>query len=383
MPESYDSLAKRLRRKVYKPDEAGQLAKDFVEGMAAISRQPEVERGLKSTTIADVQGGTTLGVGDPAATHVSDVLVQNPNPGLPHNVGSGLSTRRQSRIRTVTRVLPAKIMEDVSPGQQDVSVTIVADEPGKAIDPTTGIEVVGEAAGEIANGVSSIVGLQITAKMTGQPVVSAGSTGIQPISAGKTVQVALNESYEDTTTWTRRGRKNLPVITPVLKSRSAVLVNGFAQIGEGGICVIFYDAPNDNLFTDARYPDGDDWVWDGSVLDSSYAGRPWGAFVIGTDQPSGTVDMRSAIYPYYDYGVVDGSGGVTFTGIPWSFAFANNYYSEVTSNPLAQVFLFFFAVGCATGQNVNFGPATLNYAWADASLHRTWNVIDSNFPIPL
>lgn len=379
MPNDYDALSKRIRRKVYSSTE--ELAKDVADGMSAIARQPLNDRGLENKTIADVQGGTTLGVGDPSASHISDYLVQNSQPGNPKDVGSGLLTRRQSRIRINTRVLAAKVLETAEAGATEVSVMIVGATPVKGTDAATGIEIVANASGGLQDSVVDITGKQMMALMTGQPIVAAGANGIQPITAGKTVQVALTEQYEDTTTWTRRNKKNKPVVTSVLKSETAALVNGLAVSGSGPFCEIIVEAPADNTFTDANYPDGDDWVFT-SQFDAQHAGQPWAVFVLGP-QASGTLDRNAGDFSYYDAGVVGPAGEVSFTGIPWSYAFANNFYTQVVTDPAAQVYLYVLIKGCADGQSVNFGSVSMNYAWIDASVKRTWNLVDTNFPIPL
>lgn len=379
MPNDYDALSKRIRRKVYSSTD--ELAKDVASGLAAIARQPEVDRGIKDQTIADVQGGTTLGVGDNSASNPSAYLVQNPQSGLPKDVSSGLRTRRQSRIMSNTRLYSAKVLETASAGATEVSVMIVGSEPVKGQDADTGIQTVADANAPLQSGVDSIVGQQMMAKMTGQPIVSGG-TGIHPIQQGTTVVVAVNTQHEVTTIWTRRDRKNLPTVTNALKCNTACLVNGLACAGKG-VCVVFQDFPNDNTFTDANYPNGSDWVFDNSAFDSTYAGRPWGVMVVGTGHASGTLDRDAGSFSYYASGVVGPAGEVSFTGIPWSYAFTNNFYTQVVSDPTAQVYLYMFVIGCATGQSVDFGSASVNYAWVDPSVKRTWQFKDSNFPIPL
>lgn len=378
MPNNLDSIIARLQSKDYGTDNNA-LAADITAGIAALARQPQIDRGLKDQTLADVQGGTSLGVGEPSAGKISDYLIQNPQPGIPRDIGSGLRTRRQTRIETRTRVLPGKVMEAASPGYSTVRVSVVGMTTGKTSDPITGIEIVDNLVSPLASSVADIQGTEFDAAMTGQPIVSAGSTGIQPVAAGRTVDVAVSEQWEVTTTHTKRHRKSLPVVTRVLKNQSAALVNGLASLGR--VCTIVYDAPNDNTFSDISYPDGDDWIFS-NPLDASNAGQPWAVFVLGPE-PSGTLDHNLGDFAYYDYGVVGPAGEVTFTGIPWSYAFANNFFSRVTSDQFAQVYSFFFIKGCAQGQVVNFGSAGLNYSWTDPSLYRTWNLIDTDFPIAL
>jgi hypothetical protein len=381
MPNDYDALSKRIRRKVYSSTD--ELAKDVAQGLASISRQPEVDRGIKDQTIADVQGCTSLGVGDNSAANPSAYLVQNPQTGLPTDVGSGLKTRRQSRIMSNTKLYSAKVLETASAGATEVSVMIVGSEPVKGQDAATGIQTVADANAPIQSGVDSIIGQRMMAKMTGQPIVPSG-TGIQPIQQGTTVVVAVNTQHEVTTTWTRRDRKNLPTVTNALKCNTACLVNGLACAGRGVCFPRFVSPDNDNIFTDAAYPSGNDWTYANDNLSTDDAGRPWGVFVIGTDKPSGTLDRASGDIIYYDNGVVSALGTITFTGIPWSYASANNYYTQVVSNNLAQIYSFILLIGCATGQSVDFGTFDTGVrSWADPSLRRSWVIRDSNFPIPL
>jgi hypothetical protein len=257
---------------------------------------------------------------------------------------------------------------------------IVGATPVKGRDDQTGIQVVADASGGLQDSVGTIEGKQMMAKMTGQPIVTAGSTGIQPLTAGQTVHVAVTTQHEDTTTWTTRSRKNKPTVVSVQKVETAALVNGLACAGSG-ICVILLEAPADETFSDQNYPDGSDWVFV-SPFDAQHAGQPWAVFVLGPE-PSGTLDRNNGDYSYYDFGVVGPAGEVTFTGIPWSVVFGTNQFSEVNGDPMAQVWKYFLVKGCAVGQSVNFGSVSLNYSWSDPSIHRNWNLIDTDFPIPL
>jgi len=231
MAQSYDTISARIRSKVYK--DPNDLAREIAAGLSALSRQPSFSRGLARDTIADIQGGTTLGVGDPSASHVSDFLVQNPQPGVPRNVGSGLRTRRQSRIEVRTRDCPAMVTEDAAGGDTTIEVKIVAVGVTKSTDAQTGIEVVGDSLSNlVASGTdaASVVGEAFTASVTGTAFVTAGDNGIQPPVAGQTIFVTLSEQWEVVTTWTNRYRKNLPVVTRVLKSRTASVTNGLVNV---------------------------------------------------------------------------------------------------------------------------------------------------------
>ena len=367
---SIDALIAKLKGKVYTSTD--ELATDIAHGLSGVSRNPSTQRGLKNDIMTDIQGGTTLGVGDPGATNDSDGLVQNPQPGIATDVGSGLRTRRQARVETRTRTLPATVVTAAEAGDTTVRVRVAAEGVSKSQDALTQNEIVGS--------VDMAEGTEYDASMTGQPIVIEGGNGIQPIEEGRTVNVVMSENWEVTTTFTNRDRKNIPVVTRVLKSTSVALVNGFAT--KGSICVVYQSFADDLLFTDINYPDGNDWIFT-DTFDSSYAGRPWGAFVIGTDTPSGTIDLSASPSLYYEYGVVGAAGEVTFTGIPWSYAFSNNRFSEVNGDPMATVYQFFFAIGCNQGQVVDFGSAGINYSWTDPSLHTSWTITDSNFPIPL
>jgi len=365
-----DALVAKITSKDYK--DVDELAKDFSDGLASIARQPGIERGLNDNTIADVQGGTSLGVGDPSAGHISDYLVQNPQPGVANNVGSGLQTRRQTRIETDTKTLPAIVMVDAVAGDTTVRVKVAGDGVTKATDGTTGIEVVGNlTVGD---------GTEYDASITGQPIVNDGETGIQPIAAGRTVNIVLAKQYEVTSTNTKRFRKNVPVVQRVLKSCTACLVNGFAC--KGVLCVPFLQEASQFVFTDQFYPDGSDWVVDGPGLgNTSAAGRPWAVFEIGTSVVDGVLDRNLGQITYYDYGVVDGSGNITFTGIPWSVPSSANHYSEVFLDPNAQIYFYFLVIGCANGQSVTFGDVSISASYSSQS--GSWTVIDSDFPVPL
>lgn len=378
MAESYESLARKLRRKVYSSPE--ELAKDVSDGLASISRQPSIERGVNRDVIADVQGGVNLGVGDPSATHVSDYLVQNQQPGIPPDVGSGLRVRCQTRIRTTTRVLAAKVVADANPGDEEVEVVIVGSEPVKTTDPVTGIEIVDNASGQLEEPVDDMIGKRMMVRMTGQPIVTDGSEGIQPITAGRTVSVALNEQFEDTTSWTKRGRKNIPVITSVRKCETGCLVNGLACVGT--VC-----NPADVAYHYFTQDSGTDWVYNNDGLDPSYEGRPWCVIELIQDGSIGTtIDRANGDFAYYDYGIVDPGGTITFTGVPYSYAAGLNQFWEDNSG-IGQAFVppYFWVVliGCAQGQSVNFGQVAPTAIPGGGWPETIFNVIDSNFPLPL
>lgn len=226
-----DAISARLRSRTY--DDPNQLVADLCAGIAAISRQPSFDRGLARDVVADVQGGTTLGVGDPSAGNISDVLIQNAQPGIPQNVGLGLRTRRQARIEAKVRDVPAIVTESASEGSTTVTVKIVANTVTKSRDASTGVETVGDplallaAAGMDYDAVSGEV---MVATVTGTPFVAPGDAGLQPPIAGQTIFVTLAEQWEVTTTWTRRFRKNIPAVNRVLKSRTATITNGLVNL---------------------------------------------------------------------------------------------------------------------------------------------------------
>ncbi len=226
-----DAITKRITAKVY--TDPNELAREMAAGLAALSRQPSFTRGLAHDTLADVQGGTSLGVGDNSAARISDVLVQNPQPGIPRNVGGGLQTRRQSRIETRVREVPAIVTVAASAGDTTLQVKIVATGVTKAIDPVTGIEIVGDPLANLAASgmnVDDVVGEEITVTVTGSPFVTPGTPGVQPPVQGQTIFITLAEQWETTTSWTKRFRKNLPVVVRVLKERSGTTKNGLANI---------------------------------------------------------------------------------------------------------------------------------------------------------
>ena len=274
---SIDALVAKLKGKVYFSND--ELAADIAHGLAGVSRNPFVQRGLKNSIMTDVQGGTTLGVGDPGATNDSDGLVQNPQPGIANDVGSGLRTRRQSRVETRVRTLPATVVAAAEAGDTTVRVRVAAEGVSRSQDAKTGNETVGD--------VSLAEGTEYDASMTGQPIVIEGGNGIQPIEANRTVNVVMSENWEVTTTFTARGmRKNIPVVTRVLKSTSVALVNGFASVGT--VCIPFSDISPQITISDGvntgyalsepgLYPFNMDWtILAGELSLPEYAGKPWG-----------------------------------------------------------------------------------------------------------
>ena len=359
-------LAAALQTKVYANTQ--ELADDFIRGLTGLANQPSLERGLRNRIITDIQGGTTLGVGDTGATNDSDGLVQNPQPGIPMDVGSGLRTRRQARVESRTRTLPATVVTAAQAGDTTVRVRIASTGTTKGQDSLTKIETVGNL--DMAEGV------EYDAAMTGQPIVIEGGNGIQPIEAGRTVQVVLTENYEVTTTHTVRQRKNIPVVTRVLKSSSAALVNGFAC--KGTVCVPQFDfAPNFTLIP----PDiGSGADWEMTTVFDTDVGKAWGVLILPADYPSGTIDMNS--YGYYSYGVVPSGGVLPFTGITQAYADANSQWTVLNAAESNIPYIFALMVGCNQGQVVDFGTIT-QVGDQPGFPAREWTITDSNFPDPL
>jgi hypothetical protein len=229
--QTLDSVTKRIMGRTY--TDPNELAREMAYGLAALSRQPSFVRGLSRDTIADVQGGTTLGVGDPSAANLSDVLVQNPQPGIPRDIGSGLRTRRQARIESKVRDVPCIVTENATAGASTVEVKIVANGVTKSRDAMTGIQTVGDPLSDLASAgmnPDDVVGEEMTASTSGSPFVTPGSPGFQPPVTGQTLYLTLAEQWESTTTWTKRFRKNLPVVVKVLKSRTATIANGLVNV---------------------------------------------------------------------------------------------------------------------------------------------------------
>lgn len=369
MANDYDALAKRIRRKVYASTE--ELANDFADGLSAIARQPSTDRGIQDQTIADVQGGTTMGVGDPAASHVSDYLVQNPQMGEPRDTGSGLRTRRQTRIRTDTRVLAAKVVESAVAGATEVEVIIVGATPVKGTDAVTGMDIVADASGGLQDSVADMIGKQMAAKVTGQPIVAAGATGIQPIDAGTTVSVAVNTQYEDTTTWTKRGRKNLPVVVSVKKCETACLVNGLACAGT--VCVPVNDEFHG--FVETADPlDGQDWTYSaGNVYE---VGRPWIVIQLGNLYPSGALVLGVDVFAY-DSGTIPVGGLVPFAGIPYSVPLGSGeFYDPISKPPGYMAYGYYVIIGCTNDDGNNYGTLTFGGPQGDPTQDRTWTLTD-------
>jgi hypothetical protein len=229
--QTLDAVNKRIGSRVY--TDPNELAKEITAGLSALARQPSFVRGLSRDTIADVQGGTTLGVGDPSAANLSDVLVQNPQAGIPRDIGSGLRTRRQARVESKVRDVPAMVTVTATAGASSVSVKIVGNGVTKSSDSATGIQTVGDPLSDLASAgmvVANVVGEDMTASTSGSPFVTSGSAGLQPPLAGQTIFITLAEQWEVVTTWTKRFRKNLPVVTRTLKSRTATITNGLTNV---------------------------------------------------------------------------------------------------------------------------------------------------------
>ena len=358
-------LAAALQTKLYTSTQ--ELADDFIRGLTGLSRQPSLDRGLRNDIITDIQGGTTLGVGDTGAANDSDGLVQNPQPGIPMDVGSGLRTRRQARVESRTRTLPATVVTNAEAGDTTVRVRIASTGTTKGQDSLTKIETVGNL--DMAEGV------EYDAAMTGQPIVIEGGNGIQPIEAGRTVQVVLTENYEVATTHTVRQRKNIPVVTRVLKSTSAALVNGFAC--KGTVCVPNQEfAPTFTLIT----PDTGAADWDMTTVFDAEVGRAWGVLILPADYPSGTIDMFT--YGYYAYGVVPPGGVLPFTGIAQAVADANSQWTNQSPALLNTPYIYALLIGCNQGQVVGYGSIS-STGDQPGFPARDWVITDSNFPDPL
>jgi hypothetical protein len=112
-------------------------------------------------------------------------------------------------------------------------VKIVANGVTKSRDAMTGIQTVGDPLSDLASAgmnPDDVVGEEMTASTSGSPFVTPGSPGFQPPVTGQTLYLTLAEQWESTTTWTKRFRKNLPVVVKVLKSRTATIANGLVNV---------------------------------------------------------------------------------------------------------------------------------------------------------
>lgn len=225
-----DKAVARIRGMTYaNPND---LAREVSAALSSIARQPSFVRGLEKGVVADVQGGTTLGVGDPSATYLSSYLVQNPQTGLPSKVGT-LQTRRQSRVEMLTRECPGIVTVGASAGDRTLHVRVTATGPYKTTDQTTGVEVAGDPLANLAasgTNADNVTGKDYVATVTGQDFVTPGHEGWQPPTVGQTVPVTISQQWEVTTTWTLRTRTWVPVVTRKLVSDTATVKNGMAFI---------------------------------------------------------------------------------------------------------------------------------------------------------
>lgn len=224
MPQSFDAVVARLKTHLYA--DMNELQRDISSALSAIADDPSLLRGLKKDIIADVQGGTTLGVGDPYAGLPSDYLVQNP-AGQPTNVGNGLLTRRQTRVEARIRRLPATVTQNAAFGNTQIEVNIVAQQPAIATDPVTGMQVAGDPMAGLTT--TPVGGVPATVDVTGQPFVHPRNSGVQPVTAGQSIDVTVADTYEADTTWTSKngGRKWTPNVVRTQKDTVPSIVNDF------------------------------------------------------------------------------------------------------------------------------------------------------------
>jgi hypothetical protein len=226
----YDKLAARIRARTFK--NPNDLAREFAAAFSALARQPSVQRGLARDVLADVQGGTKLGVGEPSASHISAPLVTGPQTGKPTQVGS-LQTRHQSRIETKTIELPGIVTQNALAGDRTLQVRVVGKLPFITIDETAGTQVPGDVLKNLAeSGINAdnVNGTDYVATVTGQPFVSPGSTGWQPPTKGQTVPVTISRQWQVDTVWTKRLRKWVPNVAIRLMQDTATVKNGMAFI---------------------------------------------------------------------------------------------------------------------------------------------------------
>jgi hypothetical protein len=218
---SFDTIAARLRSKQYLTTD--QLANDLASALSSLANVPSLDRGLSRDLVTDVQGGTTLGVGDPFAGLDSAPLVQR-SAGKPDVVG-GLNTRQQSRVETQIRRIPGTVVDPASPGQSEIQVKLVGENTGIANDPATGMQTVGDLMAGLST--TPVGGDLITVGVTGQPFVASGASGVQPVTAGQSVDVTVTQQWQTDTTYTLRNRKWQPDVQRSLKSESYAIVNDF------------------------------------------------------------------------------------------------------------------------------------------------------------
>jgi hypothetical protein len=217
MDRYWGKVAANIKGKSYQSND--DLARDVAQALSSLARLPSQNRALDRTVITDPQGGTTLGVGDPSATHLSSSLVSKPQTGLPTKVGGGLETRLISRVEMRTRTTPARVTSNASAGDTTIPVVVAGIEPHQASDNVTPSKVVDDPFPPAS-------GQTYSATVTGRPLSSV-ALGTTPPVAGQIIPVTVSEQWRTDTVATKRGNKWHMNVVRSEKANSAVTCTGW------------------------------------------------------------------------------------------------------------------------------------------------------------
>ncbi len=318
MPDkaAVDALVARIRSTNYSED-PNDLAEVAAVGLSSIARQNTFNRGLHDNTVVDVNGGTTLAVGDNSALQPS-VSLQQPATLRMQQMGV-VSTRQQGRAQSSIQTVPAKVLAIEGTGPDAIltvalsgnTVTTKANDANQLVPGDPNSRAYDSAASLAAQGETRRV------TMAGLPFQTnnTGAGYILP-EVGQTIMVTQADTSEKRTIWTNRNRRNFPRVVDYSKSSDVAMVNDL-RIHEHAphICI-------PTVIATKTFPPGGFglvWNWDLTPYQGTGIGNPstyWRIVQTGMDR---LVGMEGYVYPWYGAGYIGGGG--TLVGLPASLDF--------------------------------------------------------------
>lgn len=237
---SIDAVVARLRSGKF--DTPNELAAAIAAALAGVAKNQMSKRGLHANNIVDANGGTQLSVSDQSAARQS-VSTQPPQTMVLSNPGGAVSTRQQSLVDILTKVVPAKVIsvDGTGPGST-VTVVVLGDKPKLTTDLLTGQNVPGDPLLALDDDIADITGTTYTLGISGLPFSGTGDddTGTKVPEVGQTIQVTIVDQQQKQTIWHTINGINKPTVVNYPQKSAvtqAAILNGLCckePAGSGG-----------------------------------------------------------------------------------------------------------------------------------------------------
>lgn len=227
-PATNAAIVARLRSSRF--NTPNELAAAIAAAIDGVAKNQTSKRGLHANNIVDYTGGTKLSVNDQSASRQS--ISTQPPQTMKLKKHGAISTRQQSRVDILTRVVPAMVTAvDGTGPEATITVTLVGDVPALSVDALTGQNIPADPLASLAGDAEDISGTSYTLSMSGLPFAGEGADeeGPKVPEVGQTIMITLLDQTQKRTIWTNRYGVNTPTVTsyPMNENNTAAaLING-------------------------------------------------------------------------------------------------------------------------------------------------------------